>query len=85
MRLNVDLLDRMMSGMSDMVLARNELARRLRNGEIDPAIEAALERLSLTVGEMRDTVTRTRMQKIDAFFSALPRMVRDTAAGWASR
>jgi two-component system chemotaxis sensor kinase CheA len=80
-RLNVDLLDRMMSGMSDMVLARNELARRLRNGEIDPAIEAALERLSLTVGEMRDTVTRTRMQKIDALFSALPRMVRDTAAG----
>jgi two-component system chemotaxis sensor kinase CheA len=80
-RLNVDLLDRMMSGMSDMVLARNELARRLRQGEIDPAIEAALERLSLTVGEMRDTVTRTRMQKIDALFSALPRMVRDTAAG----
>jgi two-component system chemotaxis sensor kinase CheA len=80
-RLNVDLLDRMMSGMSEMVLARNELARRLRNGDIDPTVEAALERLSLTVGEMRDTVTRTRMQKIDALFSALPRMVRDTAAG----
>ncbi|NYT39522.1 chemotaxis protein CheA [Sphingomonas sp. R-74633] len=80
-RLNVDLLDRMMSGMSDMVLARNELSRRLRQGEVDPTIEAALERLSLTVGEMRDTVTRTRMQKIDALFSALPRMVRDTAAG----
>jgi two-component system chemotaxis sensor kinase CheA len=70
-----------MCGMSDMVLARNELARRLRQGEIDPTVEAALERLSLTVGEMRDTVTRTRMQKIDALFSALPRMVRDTAAG----
>jgi two-component system chemotaxis sensor kinase CheA len=79
-RLNVDLLDRMMSGMSDMVLARNELARRLRDGGADPAVEAALERLSLTVAEMRDTVTRTRMQKIDALFSALPRMVRDTAA-----
>jgi two-component system chemotaxis sensor kinase CheA len=80
-RLNVELLDRMMSGMSEMVLARNELARRLRQGDIDPTVEAALERLSLTVGEMRDTVTRTRMQKIDALFSALPRMVRDTAAG----
>ncbi|RYY24133.1 MAG: chemotaxis protein CheA [Sphingomonadales bacterium] len=80
-RLNVDLLDRMMSGMSDMVLARNELSRRMREGNIDPMLEAALERLSLTVGEMRDTVTRTRMQKIDALFSALPRMVRDTAAG----
>lgn len=80
-RLNVGLLDRMMNGMSDMVLARNELARRLRDGGVDPAIEAALERLSLTVCEMRDTVTRARMQRIDALFSALPRMVRDTAAG----
>jgi len=79
-RLNVDLLDRMMSGMSDMVLARNELARRMRDEGVDPTIEAALERLSLTVAEMRDTVTRTRMQKIEALFSALPRMVRDTAA-----
>ena len=78
-RLNVDLLDRMMSGMSEMVLARNELARRLRDESVDPLVEAALERLSLTVAEMRDTVTRTRMQKIDALFSALPRMVRDTA------
>jgi two-component system chemotaxis sensor kinase CheA len=78
-RLNVDLLDRMMSGMSDMVLARNELARRLRDAPIDPLVEAALERLSLTVADMRDTVTRTRMQRIDALFSALPRMVRDTA------
>lgn len=79
-RLSVDLLDMMMSGMSDMVLARNELARRLRDEAVDPAIEAALDRLSHTVSEMRDTVTRTRMQKIDALFSALPRMVRDTAA-----
>jgi two-component system chemotaxis sensor kinase CheA len=79
-RLNVDLLDRMMSGMSDMVLARNELARRVRDDGANPVVEAALERLSLTVAEMRDTVTRTRMQKIDALFSALPRMVRDTAA-----
>ena len=80
-RLSVDLLDRMMSGMSEMVLARNELARRLRlDDDPDPAVEASLERLSMTVADMRDTVTRTRMQKIDALFSALPRMVRDTAA-----
>jgi two-component system chemotaxis sensor kinase CheA len=79
-RLNVDLLDRMMSGMSDMVLARNELARRLREMGVEPALEASLERLSATVAEMRDTVTLTRMQTIDALFSALPRLVRDTAA-----
>lgn len=81
-RLGVDLLDRMMNGMSEMVLARNELARRLRDSAVpEPRLESALERLSLTVAEMRDTVTRTRMQKIDALFSALPRIVRDTAGG----
>lgn len=80
-RLNVELLDRMMSGMSDMVLARNELSRRLRGTDVDPQTEAALERMSATVADLRDTVTRTRMQKIDALFSALPRLVRDTAAG----
>ena len=79
-RLGVDLLDRMMSGMSDMVLARNELARTLREGGPDPRVEAALDRLSLTVADMRDAVTRTRMQKVEALFAALPRMVRDTAA-----
>ena len=55
-RLNVDLPDHMMSGISDMVLARNELARGLRDGDIDPKVEAALERLSLTVADMHDTV-----------------------------
>ena len=79
-RLNVDLLDRMMGGMSDMVLARNELARRLRETPVDPRAEAALERLSATVADMRDAVTRTRMQRIDALFAPLPRMVRDTTA-----
>jgi two-component system, chemotaxis family, sensor kinase CheA len=78
-RLSVDLLDRMMSGVSEMVLARNELARRVRDSG-DTAIESTLDRLSLTVAELRETVTRTRMQTIDALFSALPRVVRDTAA-----
>lgn len=79
-RLSVDLLDRMMSGMSEMVLARNELARRLRDEAADPGLESALDRLSATVADMRDTVTRTRMQRIEALFSSLPRLVRDLAA-----
>lgn len=78
-RLSVDLLDRMMNGVSEMVLARNELARRLRETGED-TIGHTLDRLSQTVAELRDTVTRTRMQTVDALFSALPRVVRDTAA-----
>ncbi|HYJ52702.1 MAG TPA: chemotaxis protein CheW, partial [Allosphingosinicella sp.] len=79
-RLSVDLLDRMMSGVSDAVLARNELARRLRDAPRDVAIEAAFERVSACIAEIRDGITRTRMQRIDALFSGLPRLVRDLSA-----
>ena len=76
-RLSVELLDRVMSGVSDMVLARNELARRLRETENDVTVDGAFERLSGIIAEMRDAITRTRMQRIENLFVALPRMIRD--------
>jgi two-component system chemotaxis sensor kinase CheA len=79
-RLPVELLDRMMAGVSDMVLARNELSRRLRERGGDAIVDTAFERLSTCVAEMREAITRTRMQRIDGLFSALPRMVRDLSA-----
>ncbi|HWW65788.1 MAG TPA: chemotaxis protein CheW [Sphingomonadaceae bacterium] len=79
-RLSIDLLDRLMGGVSDMVLARNDLARRLRDAGGDGAVEAAFERLSLSIAEIRDTITRTRMQRLDNVFATLPRLVRDLAA-----
>ena len=79
-RLSVDLLDRMMSGVSDMVLARNELARRLREAPADHGVENAFERVSICIAEMRDAITRTRMQRMDSLFVMLPRMVRDISS-----
>jgi two-component system chemotaxis sensor kinase CheA len=79
-RLSVDLLDRMMSGVSDAVLARNELARRLRDMPRDVAVEAAFDRVSQCIAEIRDAITRTRMQRIDSLFAGLPRLVRDLSA-----
>jgi two-component system chemotaxis sensor kinase CheA len=76
-RLSVELLDRVMSGVSDMVLARNELARRLREAPGEVEVDGAFERLSGIIAEMRDAITRTRMQRIENLFVALPRMVRD--------
>ncbi len=76
-RLSVELLDRVMSTVSDMVLARNELARRLREASTDVAVDGAFERLSSIIAEMRDAITRTRMQRIENLFVGLPRMVRD--------
>ena len=79
-RLSIELLDRLMSGVSDMVLARNELARRLRETTGDVAVDGAFERLSSIIAEMRDAITRTRMQRIENLFVGLPRMVRDLSA-----
>ncbi len=79
-RLSVELLDRVMSTVSDMVLARNELARRLRESVSDVPVDGAFERLSSIIAEMRDAITRTRMQRIENLFIGLPRMVRDLSA-----
>src|SRR3954463_2182293 len=79
-RLSVELLDRVMSTVSDMVLARNELARRLRESANDVPVDGAFERLSSIIAEMRDAIPAPRMQRIENLFVGLPRMVRDLSA-----
>jgi len=76
-RLPVELLDRVMSGVSDMVLARNDLAHRLRQAGNQPTIDGPFERLTAILSDVRDAITRMRMQRIEALFGALPRLVRD--------
>ncbi|MFU7528746.1 chemotaxis protein CheA [Qipengyuania sp. ASV99] len=79
-RLPVELLDRVMSGVSDMVLARNDLAHRLRQAGTQPTIDGPFERLTTILADVRDAITRMRMQRIETLFSALPRLVRDLSA-----
>ena len=69
----------MMNGVSNLVLARNELARRLRDEGIEGDLLAAFNRMSTSIADVRDAVTRTRTARIDALFGMLPRMVRDLA------
>lgn len=76
-RLPLALIDQLMNGVSDMVLARNELARKLRVSDIDPDLETAFERLSGCIADMRDSISKTRMQRVERLFVAIPRMVRD--------
>ena len=76
-RLPLSLIDQLMNGVSDMVLARNELSRKLRERSSDPELESAFERLSTCVADMRDAISKTRMQRVDRLFTAIPRMVRD--------
>ncbi|WP_298398584.1 chemotaxis protein CheA [Sphingobium sp.] len=76
-RLPLSLIDQLMNGVSDMVLARNELSRKLRERTADPELDNVFERLSTCVADMRDVISKTRMQRVDRLFAAIPRMVRD--------
>lgn len=79
-RLPVELLDRVMSGVSDMVLARNDLARRLRDAGNEPTLDGPFERLSGILTDVREAITRMRMQRIEHLYQGLPRLVRDLSA-----
>lgn len=76
-RLPLTLIDQLMNGVSDMVLARNELSRKLRERSADPELDNVFERLSTCVADMRDIISKTRMQRVERLFAAIPRMVRD--------
>ncbi|MEA3541515.1 MAG: chemotaxis protein CheA [Pseudomonadota bacterium] len=76
-RLPLSLIDQLMNGVSDMVLARNELSRKLRERCADPELDTVFERLSTCVADMRDVISKTRMQRVDRLFAAIPRMARD--------
>jgi two-component system chemotaxis sensor kinase CheA len=79
-RLPVELIDQVMSGVSEMVLARNDLARRMQILGTDTGLEAPFARLSGLIAEVRDAITRTRMRRIEGLFATFPRLVRDLSA-----
>ncbi len=76
-RVSLTLLDKLMNGISDLVLARNEVSRQLRKIGASAEIEHAFGRLSSTVADMRDAIGMMRMQHIDRLFASLPRALRD--------
>lgn len=76
-RVSLTLLDKLMNGISDLVLARNEVSRQLRRVNRSTEVDHAFGRLSSSVAEMRDAIGQMRMQGIDRLFSSLPRLLRD--------
>ena len=78
-RVPLPLLDSVMTGVTDIVLARNEFARMLRDAGADPSLIASFDRLSDSIAGMRQSVSQMRMQRIDKLFAPLPRIVRDLA------
>ncbi|MGF1626128.1 MAG: chemotaxis protein CheW [Alphaproteobacteria bacterium] len=75
-RVSVDLLENLMTLVSELVLTRNQLLQMIRN-QTDSEFNVPLQRLSHVTSELQENVMKTRMQPIGNAWAKLPRIVRD--------
>ena len=75
-RVGVDVLEDLMTLVSELVLTRNQLLQLARNQE-SAAFSVPLQRLSHITTDLQQGVMKTRMQPIGNAWAKLPRLVRD--------
>ncbi len=78
-RVNVELLENLMTLVSELVLTRNQLLQMVR-GQDDSEFAVPLQRLSNITTDLQEGVMKTRMQPIGNAWAKLPRIVRDLSA-----
>ncbi len=75
-RVNVDLLENLMTMVSELVLTRNQLLQILRSHK-ESEFASPLQRLNHVTSELQEGVMKTRMQPIGNAWAKLPRLIRD--------
>jgi two-component system chemotaxis sensor kinase CheA len=78
LRVSVDVLEDLMTMVSELVLTRNQLLQVSRSQE-DSGLSTALQRLNHIVSDLQEGVMKTRMQPVGNAWSKLPRIIRDIA------
>ena len=77
-RVSVDVLETLMTLVSELVLTRNQFLQQLRSSG-DSELTGPVQRLSHLTTELQEGVMKTRMQPIGNVWNILPRQVRDLA------
>ena len=77
-RVSVEVLEDLMTLVSELVLTRNQLLQ-LARASSDSQLSVPLQRLSHITSELQEGVMKTRMQPIGNAWAKLPRLVRDLA------
>jgi two-component system chemotaxis sensor kinase CheA len=75
-RVSIDVLERIMTLASELVLTRNQLLELARLLDEDN-LSTTLQRLSAITSDLQQNVMQARMQPIGRLFENLPRLVRD--------
>ena len=76
LRVDLDVLNRLMNLVSQLVLTRNQI---LRLAPAEDQLGEAARRLDTVTTDLRDTVMRARLQPVGHLFGKFPRLVRDLA------
>jgi len=76
LRVNVDVLENLMTLVSELVLNRNQLLQIVRSNS-ESEFSAPLQRLNHVVSDLQEGVMKTRMQPIGTAWAKLPRIIRD--------
>ncbi len=76
LRVNVELLNRMMNLVGELVLTRNQI---LQATSADSGFALLSRRLDMVTADLRESVMKARMQPVSHVFSRFPRLVRDLA------
>lgn len=75
-RINVTILDRLMTLAGEMVLVRNQCMQAMENNSFED-IKNIFQNLNIVTTEMQESIMLTRMQPIGNVFNKLPRIARD--------
>lgn len=75
-RVNVSLLESLITTVGELVLTRNQLLQLVRQSE-SSSFEVPLQRLNQVTSELQESVMKTRMQPIGSAWAQMPRLVRD--------
>jgi two-component system, chemotaxis family, sensor kinase CheA len=74
LRVDIDLLNRMMNLVGELVLTRNQI---LQATSADAGFTILSRRLDMVTADLREAVMKARMQPVSHVFSKFPRLVRD--------
>jgi two-component system, chemotaxis family, sensor kinase CheA len=81
LRVDVELLNRMMNLVGELVLTRNQILAT----NTDAGFALLGRRLDMVTTDLREAVMKARMQPVSHVFSRFPRLVRDLALGMRKR
>ncbi len=74
LRVDVELLNRMMNLVGELVLTRNQI---LQHNSVNHGFNTLARRLDMVTSDLRESVMKARMQPVSYIFQKFPRMVRD--------